>query len=136
SQAVLFFFQAEDGIRDFHMTGVQTCALPIYIGENIIENNSLQAEISNNINLGFKVGPYKIDKHKVSVGANGFIRDTKDRIVRRSNTRINDAEQTAPFENLSSTKSKGFEIELNYEFNQRFILFANLSRFNTVYSKK
>src|SRR5690606_20770486 len=25
----LFFFQAEDGIRDFHVTGVQTCALPI-----------------------------------------------------------------------------------------------------------
>src|SRR5690606_40611587 len=28
----VFFFQAEDGIRDFHVTGVQTCALPIYIG--------------------------------------------------------------------------------------------------------
>src|SRR5690606_41097322 len=26
-----FFFQAEDGIRDFHVTGVQTCALPIWI---------------------------------------------------------------------------------------------------------
>src|SRR5207302_7227821 len=26
---VYFFFQAEDGIRDFHVTGVQTCALPI-----------------------------------------------------------------------------------------------------------
>src|SRR5690606_40976024 len=26
-----FFFQAEDGIRDFHVTGVQTCALPISI---------------------------------------------------------------------------------------------------------
>src|SRR5207253_7488492 len=26
-----FFFQAEDGIRDGHVTGVQTCALPIYI---------------------------------------------------------------------------------------------------------
>src|SRR5690606_39685288 len=25
----VFFFQAEDGIRDFHVTGVQTCALPI-----------------------------------------------------------------------------------------------------------
>src|SRR5690606_41180662 len=23
--------QAEDGIRDFHVTGVQTCALPIYL---------------------------------------------------------------------------------------------------------
>src|SRR5690606_40136812 len=28
---VVFFFQAEDGIRDFHVTGVQTCALPIFI---------------------------------------------------------------------------------------------------------
>src|SRR5690606_40055434 len=26
-----FFFQAEDGIRDFHVTGVQTCALPIWL---------------------------------------------------------------------------------------------------------
>src|SRR5690606_40579392 len=26
---MLFFFQAEDGIRAFHVTGVQTCALPI-----------------------------------------------------------------------------------------------------------
>src|SRR5690625_1695587 len=26
---LLFFFQAEDGIRDGHVTGVQTCALPI-----------------------------------------------------------------------------------------------------------
>src|SRR5690606_40723942 len=25
-----FFCQAEDGIRDFHVTGVQTCALPIF----------------------------------------------------------------------------------------------------------
>src|SRR5690625_4779035 len=25
----MFFFQAEDGIRDGHVTGVQTCALPI-----------------------------------------------------------------------------------------------------------
>src|SRR5690606_979846 len=27
------FFQAEDGIRDFHVTGVQTCALPIFGAE-------------------------------------------------------------------------------------------------------
>src|SRR5215469_18649541 len=26
---VIFFFQAEDGIRDLYVTGVQTCALPI-----------------------------------------------------------------------------------------------------------
>src|SRR2546430_12844947 len=29
SVSILFFFQAEDGIRDLTVTGVQTCALPI-----------------------------------------------------------------------------------------------------------
>src|SRR5207253_6607330 len=29
---IFFFFQAEDGIRDGHVTGVQTCALPICYG--------------------------------------------------------------------------------------------------------
>src|SRR2546430_6834866 len=28
---VFFFFQAEDGIRDLTVTGVQTCALPIFL---------------------------------------------------------------------------------------------------------
>src|SRR5438046_7326933 len=28
-----FFFQAEDGIRDWSVTGVQTCALPICNGQ-------------------------------------------------------------------------------------------------------
>src|SRR6266581_8757428 len=29
--AIVFFFQAEDGIRDGRVTGVQTCALPIFL---------------------------------------------------------------------------------------------------------
>src|SRR3989449_11746871 len=32
-----FFFQAEDGIRDVAVTGVQTCALPISIAREIME---------------------------------------------------------------------------------------------------
>src|SRR5688500_19277816 len=28
--SICFFFQAEDGIRDYKVTGVQTCALPIF----------------------------------------------------------------------------------------------------------
>src|SRR5688500_20349938 len=31
----IFFFQAEDGIRDYKVTGVQTCALPISMGFNL-----------------------------------------------------------------------------------------------------
>src|SRR5256885_3719425 len=30
--SAFFFFQAEDGIRDYKVTGVQTCALPICVG--------------------------------------------------------------------------------------------------------
>src|SRR5437763_3602048 len=33
SCSFFFFFQAEDGIRDTSVTGVQTCALPILAGE-------------------------------------------------------------------------------------------------------
>ena len=36
---VFFFFQAEDGIRDWSVTGVQTCALPIYGASNPIETH-------------------------------------------------------------------------------------------------
>src|SRR2546429_8078678 len=31
---IFFFFQAEDGIRDVAVTGVQTCALPILLSKN------------------------------------------------------------------------------------------------------
>src|SRR6267378_6715346 len=31
-----FFFQAEDGIRDLYVTGVQTCALPILRGSALM----------------------------------------------------------------------------------------------------
>src|SRR5258708_20773439 len=34
-----FFFQAEDGIRDDLVTGVQTCALPIYLVNEALKNS-------------------------------------------------------------------------------------------------
>src|SRR5437870_11261445 len=36
---MFFFFQAEDGIRDGHVTGVQTCALPIFSFASVSEAN-------------------------------------------------------------------------------------------------
>src|SRR5256885_8495253 len=32
---MFFFFQAEDGIRDYKVTGVQTCALPIWFADHV-----------------------------------------------------------------------------------------------------
>src|SRR5699024_12173983 len=43
-----FFFQAEDGIRDRNVTGVQTCALPIFlfgIASNIPTHSSTGAPL-------------------------------------------------------------------------------------------
>src|SRR5256885_4646089 len=36
--ALFFFFQAEDGIRDYKVTGVQTCALPISTGQDLVRS--------------------------------------------------------------------------------------------------
>src|SRR5699024_11311538 len=38
--ALVFFFQAEDGIRDRNVTGVQTCALPISSPNRFINANT------------------------------------------------------------------------------------------------
>src|SRR2546430_16522566 len=40
-----FFFQAEDGIRDLTVTGVQTCALPIFI--SVVEFHSVWANVGS-----------------------------------------------------------------------------------------
>src|SRR5439155_15427766 len=40
-----FFFQAEDGIRDGHVTGVQTCALPISLSRHEVSRHSRRRSI-------------------------------------------------------------------------------------------
>src|SRR5690606_39789793 len=52
----VFFFQAEDGIRDFHVTGVQTCALPISLLSTEQEERKLfilNIKAMNSSNLNF-----------------------------------------------------------------------------------
>src|SRR5690625_4067678 len=41
------FFQAEDGIRDGHVTGVQTCALPISLTELVVGGIDLGLDTVN-----------------------------------------------------------------------------------------
>src|SRR5256885_7096854 len=44
-----FFFQAEDGIRDYKVTGVQTCALPISICFHYVERRVLALNLRANL---------------------------------------------------------------------------------------
>src|SRR5437868_11881030 len=62
----VFFFQAEDGIRDRNVTGVQTCALPIsLIGSCAIPTREMRGNVENPIGaaqvpLGI-AGPLLVD---------------------------------------------------------------------------
>src|SRR5688500_400283 len=40
---IFFFFQAEDGIRDYKVTGVQTCALPISCVSYLLDDTTGEA---------------------------------------------------------------------------------------------
>src|SRR5262249_60032678 len=40
-----FFFQAEDGIRYWSVTGVQTCALPIWMQHGLDHHRALSAQV-------------------------------------------------------------------------------------------
>src|SRR5256885_7736531 len=42
--AFFFFFQAEDGIRDYKVTGVQTCALPIFLSSGAFQLTVTKAD--------------------------------------------------------------------------------------------
>ncbi|GAB3649724.1 TonB-dependent receptor [Echinicola sediminis] len=105
-------------------------------GENIVENLNIRPEISNNLNLGFKLGDFEHEKHKFSFSGTGFIRDTKDKITQEINDRINDAVQTAPFVNLGKTKAIGFEAQAGYSYGESLQARLNFSRFNSVFNTK
>src|SRR3712207_4211959 len=47
---MFFFFQAEDGIRDIGVTGVQTCALPILSMRGLVQLQNTLGMIRENLN--------------------------------------------------------------------------------------
>src|SRR3712207_7838925 len=55
---LIFFFQAEDGIRDIGVTGVQTCALPIFWEQPDIFDPSRFAEARRGERHRFQYIPF------------------------------------------------------------------------------
>lgn len=105
-------------------------------GENILGNTNLGPEQSNNINAGFRFGPYESNHHKFTISGNAFWRNTKDKIVRQISDRLNEAVQASPFVNLGRAQSVGFEGSIQYSYNERFFAGVNLSKFNSLYKDK
>src|SRR2546422_6236872 len=54
-----FFFQAEDGIRDVAVTGVQTCALPIYVNRRFRSVKAYGRCLGASRKGGFRVGHFE-----------------------------------------------------------------------------
>ena len=53
-----FFFQAEDGIRDDLVTGVQTCALPISVEDCATQQARIEAAGGQVIRPKFPIGEF------------------------------------------------------------------------------
>src|SRR5216684_4822047 len=61
-KVIIFFFQAEDGIRDVAVTGVQTCALPIFAAR--LRGTHLVSTKHNDD--PFRVGPFRFVERGLS----------------------------------------------------------------------
>nr|WP_199001123.1 TonB-dependent receptor plug domain-containing protein [Flavobacterium sp. ASV13] len=104
--------------------------------ENLIGNSSLKPEQSDNLNVGLRFGPYKINDHKLSIGGSGFWRNSKDKIVRQFSNRLNEALQTTPSVNLGKAQSIGYEASFEYSYNNRLFIGMNMSKFNSLFKDK
>src|SRR5438309_10637464 len=76
-----FFFQAEDGIRDGTVTGVQTCALPIYMSVTAAE--MLEAAGAKDVTSFVDDNPPGLTIHEMGTARMG--RDPKTSVLNAHN---------------------------------------------------
>ena len=99
-------------------------------GDNVVANPSIKPELSNNYNLGFRFGMFKIKKNEFTISSNVFTRNIKDRIGLPIETSLNIDDELILYVNQGSGTSRGIDAQLNYSYNNNFGLNFNLSRFS------
>lgn len=104
--------------------------------ENILANIGIRPEISNNYNIGFRLGAYDFGKHKISLSTNAFWRNVRDRIMRQPMQRNDEEFEVSPFINMGLSQSLGFEGELGYIYNNNLNVMVNFSKFNSLFKQK
>src|SRR3712207_8403867 len=77
---LFFFFQAEDGIRDIGVTGVQTCALPISYAATKAKSDN-EGLIGARSMPGAKAGRYQIKVKDIARAATIEFKGTKDDVA-------------------------------------------------------
>ncbi|CAM3569463.1 TonB-dependent receptor [Zobellia roscoffensis] len=88
-------------------------------GDNLLPNLTIKPETSNNLNLGFRLGKFNINKHGLTLAANFFSRNIENRIGLPTNAdALRDSDEFVQYTNLENTaESKGIEAEFNYTYN-------------------
>src|SRR5690606_39779230 len=84
------FFQAEDGIRFFHVTGVQTCALPIFEAYIAPEQGSLVTGFANAPKATLYGGEAEVQYNYDLVDLGGWFAN-KELVVRSEERRVGEA---------------------------------------------
>src|SRR5205807_4096547 len=60
-RCLFFFFQAEDGIRDYKVTGVQTCALPISDLDSVAILREVRITVLSDIDIAVRFEVIELD---------------------------------------------------------------------------
>ncbi|MBF4984472.1 TonB-dependent receptor [Nonlabens mediterrranea] len=99
-------------------------------GDNVIANTSIRPEISNNFNVGFRFGKFKLNHHEFTISTNFFTRNIKDRIGLPIETSLNINDELILYVNQGNAKSKGIDAQIDYSFKKNLGINFNISRFD------
>lgn len=99
--------------------------------DNVEAAYNLRPEAANNFNLGVNLGPFENNYHTFRSDINFFYRDIRDMIMRGAET-TNTGNYS--FENLGQILSRGFDMEMNYDYRKKLNVNFNLSLFNARYN--
>lgn len=99
--------------------------------DNVTASYELLPESSYNFNIGINIGPFEKENHIFRTDVNLFYRNIRDMIMRGAE---NSATGNYGFENIGQILSRGFDLELVYEYNRKLMASFNLSLFNARYN--
>lgn len=105
--------------------------------QNLLPSPALQPEISDNYNLGFRLGTFGFNEHRLVTSANIFWRNVKDRIMPQTNELISQQEiEQTQYINLGLSQSLGFEGEISYRYQDDLTAMVNFSKFNSLFKQE
>src|SRR5437764_1943891 len=104
-----FFFQAEDGIRDTSVTGVQTCALPIFSRESGVHFLEKAKTLSNHRLQG---------REREATSGRSRTRQRCGAREDRKSTRLNSSHRCISYAVFCLKKKKKIEKHTNPEYKQ------------------